>query len=147
MHIGISLAHFSASQAAFYAIKFANKLFKTEHDCTLFYRDLMPHCMEIQAGCLTLSEIFGFKGTLITTSLYDTEFAIKAVGEGKRIFYIWDLEFLRNEKNFKKHLTIFRNPGILLAARSQSHSDAIENYCNRKPDMIVKDFNFECEIQ
>lgn len=141
-NIGISVPHLGPSQLSTFAILFANKLFKTEFDCTLFYRDVATHCMQINAGCMTLSEIWGFRGTLITTSLYDTQFALNSISPGKKIFYVWDLEFLRNEKDFMKNMSIFRNPYLQIAARSQSHASVIENYCNRRPDMIVEDFEF-----
>jgi hypothetical protein len=144
-NIGIIVPNLGTSQLSVYAISFANKLFKTEHDCCLFYRDLSAHCIDIKAGCMTISEVWGFKGTLISTCLYDTEFLLKSISSGKKIFYIWDLEFLRNNKDYIKNTSIYRNPDIILAARSQSHAKAIENYCNRPVDMIVEDFNFPLE--
>lgn len=142
MNLGISLSHLGLSQSAFNAIKLANKMFGTEHDCVLFYRDMSMHCTKINAGVMTLSQIWGFKGTLITTSFYDTEFAINAIGPESILFYIWDLEFLRKEKNYIKNLTILRNQDIVLVARNKDHADIIYNYCNRYPELIVNNFNF-----
>jgi hypothetical protein len=145
MQLGISLSHLGASQAAFNAIKLANSMFGTEHDCTLFFRDITVHCTKINAGVMTLSQIWSFRGKLITTSFYDTEFAINAIGPESVLFYCWDLEFLKKEKNYIKNLTILRNEGIVLVARNKDHAEIIYNYCNRRPDLIVDNFNFNIE--
>lgn len=142
-NIGICVPHLGPSQLAMMAIKFANSLYMTKYDCTLFYRDLFVHCCDINAGCMTMSEMWGFKGTLITTTFHDTRFALQSISPGKKIFYFWDLEFLKDEKNFIDNLTILRNKDILLAVRSPSHAKAVNNYCNRTPDMIIEDFQFD----
>lgn len=143
--IGIVLPNLGTSQLSVFAISFANKFFKTEHNCCVFYRNLSAHCIDVKAGCMTISEIWGFNGTIITTCLYDTEFLLKSISTGKKIFYVWDLEFLRDNKDYIKNTNIYRNPNIILAARSEDHAKTIQNYCNRKVDMIVDDFDFSIE--
>ena len=38
---------------------------------------------------------------------------------------------------------LFLDKDLILIARSEDHAKAIENYCNRKVDHIVEDFNIE----
>ena len=51
---------------------------------------------------------------------------------------------MRNHgKEFESTIQAFSNPEVTLIARSKDHAKAIENYCNRKVEHIVNDFNLE----
>ena len=70
-------------------------------------------------------------------------FALKAVNQTKKFFYIWDLEWTRGRTrtDFTKNLSSYRNENINLIARSKDHALAIQNYCNRKVPYIMEDFD------
>ena len=114
---------------------------ETDTDCLFLTEEKHPPCIPIPCARMNISEVYSCKGLLISTSLSTANTVAKAIVEAEKVFYVWDLEFLRGKKDFVDNVKIYRNPALTLIARSQSHADAIENYCNRKPDFIIPDLN------
>ena len=55
-----------------------------------------------------------------------------------------DLEWTRvTGRDYENIVKPFLDKNLILIARSEDHAKAIENYCNRKVDHIVEDFNIE----
>lgn len=106
-------------------------------DITVFTRDnLIPTSNKVSV--FGLYELNYFHGSLITFDLDNTDYAIKTHGAFDVIFYVWDLEWLRNKKNFIENVKIYRS--VKLYCRSKSHQIAIEQYCNIKPE--IKDLSW-----
>ena len=64
------------------------------------------------------------------------------MSNSKKFFYAWDLEWLRHMgKNYEHNIKAYTNRSVPIIARSESHADAIKNYCNREVAGIVEDFN------
>lgn len=141
--IGFYLPHLGASQAAFYAINTANYLFgKPDLDVTIFYQELFQPCSKPLCATLNGSEVWTFDGILITTNINTTIMATNALSPKRRLFYVWDLEWLRpNNKDFFYNIQAYRNPKVELVARTLAHAQVIENYANRPVNAIIPDFN------
>ena len=151
MNIGIVVPHLGLSQISFYAIKEVNRLVdeKYSDDITLFFEHLVPSVIPPKCAVMCINEIMSFKGTLITTTLDTTLMALarNTRKDNRVIFYVWDLEWMRpNKNNFLYNHSIFHGVHKIVA-RSENHSKSIENYCNRKVDLIVKEFNVEEIVQ
>ena len=144
-HTAIALKDLSASDLAFVAINQAGYNLKkhTLKDITFLTEEKFPPCIPVPCSRMNISEMWSCKGVVIATNLTTANTLAKAVIPAKKVFYVWDLEFLRGNKNFKENVEIYRNPSLTLICRSQSHAEALENYCNRKPDCIIPDLNIE----
>jgi len=69
---------------------------------------------------------------------------LNSISPKRKLFYIWDLEWLRpHAKDFIANLRIYRHPKLELIARSISHAQAVENYANKKVNAIIPDFNLQ----
>lgn len=91
---------------------------------------------------MNISEVFSFNGMLISTNLRNTAIMLKAKTNAKKIFYVWDLEFLRRgNSDFLRNNEIYRHPDIKIVCRSADHAKVLENYSNRKPDAIIPTIN------
>jgi hypothetical protein len=139
--IGIILPHLGLSQLSFYACNRANALLDKSNDLDIvfFIENLVPPSLNVNTSIMNLHELVDFKGVLITTSLSNTQMALKCVNKSKILYYVWDLEWLRGKTNYIQNLEILRDSNIELIARSLSHFNAIEKYCNRKPIKIIQD--------
>ena len=142
MNTGIVIPHLGSAQMSFEAINLVNKL----DNAVLFFEQLVAPCIEPKCATMCVNELMSFRGTLITTNISNTIMASKLINKSvvKHIFYVWDLEWLRpNKNNFLYNLQAYKAPQILVA-RSQEHVNPIANYCNRIP--IVKSFEevLEC---
>ena len=96
---------------------------------------------------MAASEVWNFGGVLISTDINTTLTLKKCFAPKKKIFYVWDLEWMRNRmgqtKSFEVLIQAFSDEKIELVARSKDHAKAIENLSNRKVKNIVENFNIE----
>lgn len=135
-NLGIILPHLGSSQAAYEAIKLANKV----ENAVIFFEQLMSPCLPINCATMCVNELMSFKGLLITTSISNTMLAHNLTNRNQvqLLFYVWDLEWLRpNKQNYLYNIQAYSVPDFLVA-RSEEHIGPITNYCNRKP--VFKEF-------
>lgn len=141
--IGVIMESLSSSQLAFYVLHGLNNIsYNSNHfDCTIFLENLDRPCIPNLCSIMELTQIWNFHGFLISTTIDNTVYSLKAATNAKKIFYIWDLEWLRHKKDYKYNLSILRNPNLSLVTRSDDYANITENYCGIKPRVIER-FNF-----
>jgi hypothetical protein len=135
--LGIVIPHLGAGQKTYEAIKLINSV----GDGVIFFEQLVAPCVEVKCATMCVNELMNFSGTLVTTDLEGTQLAhnVVNINKTKTIFYVWDLEWLRlNRQNYLTNWPIYHMPDVLVA-RSKEHVGPIENYCRRTP--IVRDFS------
>ena len=142
--IGIILEDLSASQLSYYVIKNINEYVGSDnYDFVIFFENSATSILQPDVSIMSISEIWGFDGTLISTSISTTLSMINAFAKSK-YFYIWDLEWVRRHgKDFHYLIQAYNNKDVKLIARSKEHALAIENYCNRKVDHIINNFDLK----
>ena len=59
---------------------------------------------------------------------------------------MWDLEWLETPMYFDAAMRILRDERLKIIARSSSHAQLIEEFCNKRPVGIVSDWDMR-EIQ
>lgn len=136
-NLGIVLSHLGSSQMVYEAINLANKA----NDAVIFFEQLTTACIPINCASMCVTEMNSFGGVLITTNIENTLMANKVINRNKTriIFYVWDLEWLRpNKQNYLYNLQAY-NTADELVARNIQHVEPIHNYCNRWPK--AKKFN------
>jgi hypothetical protein len=91
-----------------------------------------------------ISEAWGQKGTTIATSLSTANQLLSFPGPSSKLFYVWDLEWLRGQHRYAdNYIQIYCNPDLVLIARSTPHAQIIHNNFNREISHIVSDFDLE----
>lgn len=141
--IGIILPSLTTSQQSYLTISRINEMALNQpgYDYIIFSQTIDQPCMKPACAIMNIGEIWSFDGLLISTTLYNTQMSASAVNNAKKVFYVWDLEWLRQSKDYIENLYTYRNENINLVCRSQEHSDMVKNYSNRRPDAIIEDFN------
>jgi hypothetical protein len=140
--VGVCLPNLANSQASYFAINEANMLCNsTANDVILFYEDLIRPLLKPLCATMNLSEITSFSGLLIGTTFNIAERMIKTVSPAVNIFYVWDLTWLRNERDFLRNAGILSHPGLEIVARSMDHAEMIRKYCNREVSAVIDDFD------
>ena len=94
-------------------------------------------------SCMNISFFSNFKGDAIATSIETANLLLKTNNSCNRYLYLWDMEWLRNPLAFETMSEIMNDERIKLIARSDSHKDLIENFCNREVIGIVDDWNVD----
>ena len=141
--LGVLLQDLQPTQQSYLTISTLNKIVTTtDIDCTIFteYSRFRP-ILEPRFSVMDITEMWSFDGLLISTNLSNTKLMIDAFNAATKVFYVWDLEWLRNKKNFVENLAIYQSPKIDLIVRSFDHGRILQNYTNRAPKMIAPQFN------
>jgi hypothetical protein len=109
----------------------------------VFFENLVPPIISPKCATMCTNELPSFTGCIITTTIDTTSMAIAHNGnkDNRIIFYVWDLEWLRKNKNIYLYNYNAMVKAHKLIARSNKHAKAIENYCGRKVDSIMSEFN------
>ncbi len=144
MNIGIILPSLEISQLGYEVITQINNEIAGGSllDYRIFFERLSLECVQPLCATMNISEIWGYSGLLISTTLENTFFSLKLTTDVKRVFYVWDMEWLRGQKNYLYNLSILRNTKIALIARNEETNKELDRYCNRKADLITDKLNF-----
>lgn len=147
---GVLLDDLTMSQKTWLFIEQANKKLaeSVNLDCVAFIKNLSPICIRPNFGVMFLHEMWNFDGVLVATDIPSAEQLTKIVSRAKKIFYVWDLEWIRpvhqgGQKDFVRNVDVFRNNELKLVARNRDHSKEISKYCNRNVDSINSNFDID----
>lgn len=139
----ISVASFvndlSNSQSNFFMIREFNKL----DSPFCFYNNISYLVTQANFAVLNSSYLPHYDGNLFCIDPNCALIARKARTNYKIYLYLWDVFFMRGDSDFTYNMDIFRDKSISLICRSESHADAIENYCNRSPLAIIDNWDSE----
>tara|TARA_Y100001938_G_scaffold151098_1_gene245962 strand:- start:3509 stop:3997 length:489 start_codon:yes stop_codon:yes gene_type:complete len=133
-----------ASQLSYFVIKGVNSLCETnpEIDVILFYENHHKNCLPANFSTMQISDAWFQHGPTIATS-FSTASKLASFPCERKIFYVWDLEWIRNERGtrqYEQYNNVYCNESIEIIARSEPHKLAIENAFNRRVNHVVSDF-------
>lgn len=149
LNVGIILDNLGPNQKAFSAIKQINNDIEsgTDVNYTIFYRNMSQPCLHPDCSVMNINEIWHFNGVLIATDIEGALLLSKVVNESIKIFYVYDLEWIRPGKNnFFHNIKAFRDEKIQLVVRSNDYFYPVENYSNRQIDGVIPHFNIKAII-
>lgn len=136
--LGIIVNNLGPNQLAYYLINTGNKFVNDgEKDLTLFFHDLMPECANPLFGIMNLAEVYSYNGPVVATNINNASRLLEYPGPSKKVFYVWDLEWLRMpNKQYEQLNDVYGK--IPLIARSKRHYDILSNAW-QQPIGIVED--------
>lgn len=138
MRIGLLLPKYNTSQLAYEAIKSINKqvCLTTKDDYILFYENVSPFCEQPMCAAMTPDEMALFDGMLISTNFTNLEQCVRTINTAKKVLYLADIEWLRPNYNRSYEQNMSLLDGVRLIARSQTHKQILENYCNKPVEVV-----------
>lgn len=143
--VGIFLNDLGNSQIASQAVFGINNYLANSDDVgfILFFLDNVAPSALPMCPTMAASEIFGFDGTVIATSMETASRLASLSGPTRKLYYVVDLPWIRptGVVPYSPIRDIFTNKEVELVARSESHCRIIENCFNRRPIATVEDFN------
>lgn len=146
MKLGFAIHDLGPSQLAYKLIRNSNEYLESHPGDSVigFYQEMIRPIMNVGFPIMQIHEAFGFDGCMVGTSLSTMNKVISCASPLTKIFYVWDLEWLRMQQcHYEKLANIYRNPDITLIVRSEDHSQAISDVFNVKPSHIIDDFDIE----
>jgi|TARA_R110000751_G_scaffold157076_1_gene262501 hypothetical protein len=144
--IGFIVNDTTASELSFRLIKGINDYLDNgaKEDFVLFVENSSANIIEPNFATMSMSEIWNFDGTLISTSVSTTLSMNECFAPKAKYFYVWDLEWIRNTgMKYEQTIQAFSNEGTKLIAKSGDHAKAIKNYSNKKVDHIIENINIK----
>lgn len=148
MKIGIALDNFGPGQLAFEVVAQANMVVATKPDINIvgFYETLSMPMVNPHFATMPIAEAFGFDGPIVATNLSTASKLIKFPSCPRKLFLVWDLEWLRQPRAFSDFQSVYGHPSLSLLARGNSHAQIISQCWNR--DVAVMDgFKFGSIIE
>jgi len=142
MNIAAVVKDRSMSQNSFYMIKaFNSALSNPSVSAGAFYQRSSIPATQPLFGTKICSHLASYQGVVIATSLELAEMCLKVSSNIDIYLYIWELDWLDNPVYFDTAMSIIRDERIKILARSQSHADCIENFCNKQPVAIIDNWD------
>lgn len=119
-----------------------NKL-SENYDCYLFANQVKALPTHNNFCILQQIEALEHQGTLISTSLINTQILANSLTCEEKYYYVYDLDWTRMQNfNSKQLTTIFLNKDINLLARSESHYEVLrKNF--KPPKGIIHNWNHQ----
>lgn len=144
MKTGIILDQFDSSQKTLELVQSLNSLNKLDRyiDTVVFYKEFGISPIYEKFATMHEEQLWGFKGIGISTSISTTISLINAKLVKKKLFYVWDLEWIHNQYNIRQIQNIYNHPSITLIARNDYHKKAISKAW-KTPKYILESFNYE----
>ncbi len=143
---GIMVNNIGASQMSYYIVRNINRIYDTRDDLDVivYYQVIHKQTLPHRFATMQVTECWNQHTPIIATSLSTAHKLLEFPGPTQKLYYIWDIEWLRpDNSNYELHRHAIVNPELTLIARSREHADIIENCFNRKIEHIVDDFNIE----
>ena len=144
--ISFLLPHTGSSQLSFFLINEINKMSQThpEIDAIIYCENKHKNCIPANFAVMDMSDAWANDGPVIATTL-STAQKMLSFPSRKKIFYIWDIEWIRNSPvktlEYEEYSNVYTNKSLELIARSEAHKKIIENAFNRKVSHVVSDFD------
>tara|TARA_R100000805_G_C3621857_1_gene126464 strand:- start:955 stop:1425 length:471 start_codon:yes stop_codon:yes gene_type:complete len=144
INITAVLEDLGPSQKAFYFIKNFNELSRNQNfSCSAFLCNIGVPVTKPLFSCSSVSFFSDYFGIAISTTIAEADMLLKSHNNSKKYLYLWDMEWLTRSMNYSQVCNILLDKRLKIIARSKSHAQIIENFCNKKPIGIVDDWDKE----
>lgn len=141
MNIGILGKSLDYSQHSNELILNANQLVD-KHHVVYFYEHQGGYPIEPIFGMMPMVYAYQFDGVLISNDIESTLWMNALIGKAKKLFYVYDLEWLYKPLPFRDFVSAYEMKNVDLIARSESHAELIGRVW-KKPKYIVENYNYE----
>lgn len=147
-NISVFVKNLNMSQNSFYMIKELNKCIQdVSLSAGVIYQEKSVPPVPTLFSCKMINGLSSFKGTLIATTIEDAGIMLQINAKSDLFLYLWDMPWIESPVNFEHATGIMRDPRIHIIARSESHADCIENFCNKRPIGTVDNWDLESLLE
>lgn len=143
MKLAVMLNSLGASQLSYRLVTQANALVgsRADLDVVALYEELARPCLPLNFASMQAAEGWGFDGPVVATSLSTAEKLALFPAAARKLFLVWDLEWLRlRGRPFRSLRAVYGHPDLTLLARSADHARAVADCWGRDAE-VVGDFD------
>lgn len=131
--IGLILNNFASSQLAYFGL--TNEV-PENFNLFGFYQNIANPIVEPKFPLYHCFELYNFDGYLISTDVSTTQQMLKTFSAKQKIFYIWDIEWLRYKNRYEAYREVYCNPELTLVTRCDDYKRLIESLWRRECRVI-----------
>lgn len=145
-NLNVLVSDLGPTQLGYYLIRNINTFHgkNPNSNIQVFTENLSKFCIRPLFGVMSVSEAWGQTGPFLATNLATAAKLLHFPLASKKLFYIWDLEFLRNDNRvYDYYSPFYLDNSLELVCRSKEHKDIVENAFNRDVKHIVHNFNMD----
>jgi hypothetical protein len=122
--LGVMVRDLGASELNWRVVQSAHKMTRT--DVVLFFDELGPVCFNPPGAAMQSCEAWGYDGPVVATSLATAKKLVGCPGPSAKLFYLWDLEWLRmRDKPYHALRAVYGNPELKLVCRTAEHRELV----------------------
>jgi hypothetical protein len=142
MNIAAVIEHLGPSQKSFYLIKEFNKAINRKDMCvSVFFQKSTVPVVPLMFSSKSVSFLSGFHHNAVCTTISEADMLLKSSNNANKYLYLWDLEWLYLPQNYNSICNVLLDDRLSIIARSESHAQLIENFCNKRPIGILDNWN------
>ncbi len=138
--LGFILDNCGPNELAYRVISSANNLIKNQPgvaDFIVFFNNIVPNCMPLEFASMNMVEAYDYDGVLVATDLLNASKMLNFPAASRKIFYVWDLEWIRlPNRNYDSFREIYCNEELDLFCRSKTHQFFIQNAWGREAKIV-----------
>jgi hypothetical protein len=142
MNIAAVIEHLGPSQKSFYLIKEFNKAINRKDMCvSVFFQKSTVPVVPLMFSSKSVSFLSGFHHNAVCTTISEADMLLKSSNNANKYLYLWDLEWLYLPQNYNSICNVLLDDRLSIIARSESHAQLIENFCNKRTIGILDNWN------
>jgi len=101
------------------------------NDLAVFYQEAArPPLTPFFSSC-HLAEGWAYDGAVVATSFRTAELLLRFPSPRRKAFLAWDLDWLRDQYDFRRLRAVYGNPDLTIIARCEDHAKALSRCWNR----------------
>ena len=149
MKIGFAINNLGVSQLSYSMLSSVNAYLEDHYKVNFiaFYEHLHPAIITPNFASMQIDECWGFDGMLVGTSLSTARKVMRSPEPTSKVFYVWDLEWLRPKMPYNSMLASIYRDELVLVARSEEHKAAIEDVWNVKVRKVIPNFDAKLFVE
>lgn len=143
--LNVLVPDLSPSQRSYFLIRNTNAIHINRPDINVqvFIENVSLACMRTNFSVMNVAEAWAQPGPIIATSLSTAAKLIHYPCATRKLFYLWDLEWIRGSKIYNHYAPVYLNKELELVCRSKEHADLVSTAFNKEVKYIVEDFNID----
>jgi hypothetical protein len=140
--LGFMIDNLGTNQLANSLINSGNSFLKnnSQSDLIIFRQNIMPNCVQPNFGIMDTAEAYNYDGVVVATSLSTADYLIRCPGPCKKLYYIWDLEWVsHSQKIYEIFEAVYNSTELEIVCRSEEHAHFVNTCWNKRDIKIIED--------
>lgn len=100
-------------------------------DAVLFINNPGPPCIKPECAIMSADECAAYDGVLVATDFHSARRLLTVISAGAKVFYSADPVWMRGPGDFAAWQSVYADPRLLLAVRSEDHRMLYEKLWHR----------------